>query len=110
MHSRNPAVIHRDIKPANIILTPSQTTVLVDFGLTKLYDARSNGTQTLVRAVSQGFSPIEQYTGRTGPQSDIYAMAVTMYLLLTNCLPPLAVKRSVHDELIRYVNSIQRFH
>ena len=100
LHSRNPAVIHRDIKPANIILTPNQTTVLVDFGLTKLYDARSNGTQTLGRAVSQGFSPVEQYTGRTGPQADIYALAATMYLLLTNCLPPSAVKRSMHDELI----------
>ena len=100
LHRRNPAVIHRDIKPANIILTPKQTTVLVDFGLTKLYDAQSNGTQTLGRAVSQGFSPIEQYTGRTGPQADIYAMAATMYLLLTNCLPPPAVRRSIHDELI----------
>ena len=100
LHSRHPGVIHRDIKPANIILTPNQTTVLVDFGLTKLYDPRSNGTQTLGRAVSQGFSPIEQYTGSTGPQADIYALAATMYLLLTNCLPPSAIKRSVQDELI----------
>ena len=100
LHSRKPAVVHRDIKPANIILTPNSTTVLVDFGLTKLYDPGSNGTQSLGRAVSPGFSPIEQYTGRTGPQSDIYAMAATMYLLLTNRLPPSALKRSVHDELI----------
>ncbi len=98
LHSR--AIVHRDIKPANIILTPNQTTVLVDFGLTKLYDARSSNTQTLVRAVSEGFSPLEQYTGRTGPQSDIYAMAATIYLLLTNCLPPPAIKRRIHDELI----------
>ena len=100
LHSRHPAVVHRDIKPANIILTPNSTTVLVDFGLTKLYDPRSNGTQSLGRAVSLGFSPIEQYTGQTGPQSDIYALAATMYLLLTNRLPPSAVKRSVQDELI----------
>jgi hypothetical protein len=98
LHSR--AIVHRDIKPANIILTPDQKTVLVDFGLTKLYDARSSNTQTLVRAVSEGFSPLEQYTGRTGPQADIYAMAATMYLLLTNCLPPPAIKRRIHDELI----------
>ena len=100
LHSRKPAVVHRDIKPANIILTPSQTTVLVDFGLTKLYDPHSNGTNSLGRAVSQGFSPIEQYTGQTGPQSDIYALAATMYLLLTNRLPPTAIQRSVQDELI----------
>lgn len=99
LHSRHPAVIHRDIKPANIILTPHHTTVLVDFGLTKLYDP-DHTTQTMVRAVSEGFSPLEQYTGKTGPQSDIYSVAATMYLLLTNRLPPAAMTRVVHDSLL----------
>jgi serine/threonine protein kinase len=99
LHSRNPAVIHRDIKPGNIILTPDQTAVLVDFGLTKLYDPNSD-THTLVRAVSGGYSPVEQYTGKTSPQSDIYAMAATMYFLLTLQLPPESVNRSYRDELI----------
>lgn len=99
LHSRNPAVIHRDIKPANIILTPMQTTVLVDFGITKLYDPNRD-TQTMVKAVSEGFSPIEQYVGRTSPQSDLYSMAATMYLLLTNRLPPSAMSRSMQDSLI----------
>jgi serine/threonine protein kinase len=99
LHSRNPAVIHRDIKPGNIILTPDQNAVLVDFGLTKLYDPNSN-TQTLVRAVSGGYSPVEQYVGKTSPQSDIYAMAATMYFLLTLKLPPESVNRSYRDELV----------
>ncbi len=99
LHSRNPAVIHRDIKPGNIILTPDETAVLVDFGLTKLYDPDSN-TQTMVRAVSQGFSPIEQYVGKTSPQSDIYSFAATMYFLMTLRIPPAAINRSVRDELI----------
>jgi len=99
LHSRNPAVIHRDIKPGNIILTPDQTAVLVDFGLTKLYDPNSD-TQTMVRAVSGGYSPIEQYVGKTSPQSDIYAMAATMYFLLTLRLPPESVNRSYRDVLI----------
>jgi serine/threonine protein kinase len=99
LHSRTPAVIHRDIKPGNIILTPDQTAVLVDFGLTKLHDPDSN-TQTIIRAVSEGFSPVEQYTGKTGPQSDIYSLAATMYFLLTNKIPPLAINRSIQDEII----------
>ncbi len=99
LHSQNPAVIHRDIKPGNIILTPDQTAVLVDFGLTKLYDPNSD-TQTMVRAVSGGYSPVEQYVGKTSPQSDIYAMAATMYFLLTLKLPPESVNRSYRDELI----------
>ncbi len=98
LHNRD--IVHRDIKPANIILTHNGTTVLVDFGLTRLYDPQSNNTQTLVRAVSEGFSPLEQYTGKTGPQTDMYAMAATIYLLLTNRLPPSALRRSMHDELI----------
>ncbi|HYX51739.1 MAG TPA: protein kinase, partial [Ktedonobacteraceae bacterium] len=99
LHSRNPAVIHRDIKPGNIILTPDQTAVLVDFGLTKLYDPNSD-TQTLIRAVSGGYSPVEQYVGKTSPPSDIYAMAATIYFLLTLQLPPESVNRSYRDELI----------
>ncbi len=99
LHSRHPAIIHRDIKPANIILTPQQTAVLVDFGLTKLYDPNRN-TQTMVKAVTAGFSPVEQYIGKTSPQSDIYSMAATIYLLLTNRLPPPAMTRVGQDTLI----------
>jgi serine/threonine protein kinase len=98
LHSRNPPIIHRDIKPGNIILTPQQTAVLVDFGLTKLYDPVET-TRTMIKAVSEGFSPIEQYVGKTCPQSDIYAMAATMYLLLTNKLPSSSLSRAMHDDL-----------
>jgi len=99
LYSRNPPIIHRDIKPGNIILTPQQTTVLVDFGLTKLYDPAET-TRTMIKAVSEGFSPVEQYVGKTCPQSDIYSMAATMYLLLTNRLPPAALGRTMRDDLI----------
>ncbi len=99
LHSRHPAVMHRDIKPGNIIITPDQTAVLVDFGLTKLYDPDSD-TQTNVRAVSEGFSPVEQYFGKTCPQSDIYSLAATIYFMLTGHVPPTSVQRSVHDTLI----------
>jgi serine/threonine protein kinase len=99
LHSRQPAIIHRDIKPGNILLTPDGTTVLVDFGLTKIEDPK-RATQTLIKAVTEGFSPLEQYTGTTGPRSDIYSMAATMYLLLTNRLPPPALQRSYQDDLV----------
>lgn len=99
LHSRSSPVLHRDIKPANIILTPNQIAVLVDFGLTKLYDPAKE-TSTLVRAVSEGFSPVEQYIGKTSPQSDIYALAATMYFLLTRTTPPASIDRSLQDLLI----------
>jgi serine/threonine protein kinase len=99
LHSRHPPVMHRDIKPANIILTPNQTAVLVDFGLTKLYDPGKD-TSTLIRAVSVGFSPVEQYIGKTSPQSDMYALAATMYFLLTQTTPPASIDRSLQDFLV----------
>ncbi len=106
LHGRNPPVLHRDIKPANIILTPQGQAVLVDFGLTRLYDP-SVETQTMARAISEGFSPLEQYIGQTSPQSDIYALAATMYFLLTAQVPPTSVARSMQDTLLppRQLNS-----
>lgn len=99
LHGRNPPVLHRDIKPANIILMPQGQAVLVDFGLTRLYDP-STQTQTMARAVSEGFSPLEQYIGQTSPQSDIYALAATMYFLLTAQAPPASVARSIQESLL----------
>lgn len=99
LHSRRPPVMHRDIKPGNIVLTPNNTAVLLDFGLTKLYDPNVS-TQTLGRAVTEGFSPLEQYIGKTSPQSDIYSMGATFYILWTNRLPPAATSRGARDELI----------
>lgn len=99
LHSRNPPVLHRDIKPANIILTPQGQAVLVDFGLTRLYDPNVE-TQTMARAVSEGFSPLEQYIGQTSPRSDIYALAATMYFLLTSQSPPASVARSMQETLL----------
>ena len=99
LHSRTPAIIHRDIKPSNIILTPDERAVLVDFGLTRLYDPAS-ASNTMVRAVSEGFSPVEQYVGKTTPQSDIYSMAATIYFLLTMTVPQGAMSRAMHDQLV----------
>jgi formylglycine-generating enzyme required for sulfatase activity len=88
LHRLNPPVIHRDIKPANIRITPDNQAILVDFGISKEYDPNQK-TMEGARAVTPGFSPIEQYgMGRTDARSDVYALGATLYNLLTNQIPP----------------------
>ncbi|PPJ62620.1 serine/threonine-protein kinase [Cuspidothrix issatschenkoi] len=73
--------LHRDIKPANILLRQNkQEAVLIDFGLT-----RSMATKSMTASLTEGYAPIEQYRrkGSFGPHTDVYALAATLYYLLT---------------------------
>ncbi len=91
LHSQTPPIIHRDIKPDNIIITAEGRAMLVDFGISKLYEA-SRGTSTGSKAITPGYSPPEQYgIGKTDARSDVYALGATLYTLLTGQVPPEAV-------------------
>lgn len=80
-------IIHRDIKPGNIKRTPNGRIVLVDFGVAKV-DETTEGTVVGARAITPGYSPLEQYSGSTDARSDIYALGATLYILLTGERPP----------------------
>ena len=101
LHNQNPPIIHRDIKPANIRITPQGQATLVDFGLAKTYTPGSRTTMG-ARAVTPGFSPLEQYSGkgRTDNRTDIYALGATLYTLLTGEEPPEAPDRDLGAGLI----------
>lgn len=107
LHSQKRPVIHRDIKPANIRVAPDGRAYLVDFGLVKLYENQAFTTPG-ARGMTPGFSPPEQYgQGGTNARSDIYALAATLYTLLTGIVPPESVHRyaQVHLQPAHKLNS-----
>ncbi|MDZ4873281.1 MAG: Serine/threonine-protein kinase PknD [Chroococcidiopsis cubana SAG 39.79] len=91
IHARG--IIHRDISPDNIILRESDAKpVLIDFGVVKELATRfqsSNSTPAQATTVGKlGYAPSEQIqTGRAYPSSDLYALAVTVVVLLTGREP-----------------------
>jgi len=106
LHRQKPAIIHRDIKPANIKIMPPDEdyplgrAMLVDFGIAKTYDPLLKTTLG-ARAVTPGYSPLEQYgQGTTDVRTDVYALGATLYTLLTGQEPPESPQRAVRDPLI----------
>lgn len=100
LHNRQPPVVHRDVKPENIRITPDGQAMLVDFGLVKLYDPQMRTTLG-ARAVTPGYAPPEQYgKGKTDPRTDQYALAATLYNLLTGVQPMESVQRLAGGRLL----------
>ena len=82
LHALNPPLIHRDIKAENIIRTPEGAYVLIDFGISRLYES---GKDRDSRILGTPFSaPPEQFGyQQTDPRSDIYALGVLLHELAT---------------------------
>jgi len=83
-------LLHRDISPDNILLDKWGTPALIDFGAAR-EDAslKTNAVSTML-VVKDGYSPHEFYVsgGKQGPFSDLYALAATMYHVISGEAPP----------------------
>jgi tRNA A-37 threonylcarbamoyl transferase component Bud32 len=84
LHHRPQPVIFRDLKPANIMVDPAGQIHLVDFGIARLFAARTQGT--LIG--TPGYAAPEQYQGLAPtPATDQYGLGATLHHLLSGTNP-----------------------
>lgn len=94
-------VVHRDIKPENILLTRYATPKLADFGIARQRDEERNLTRTGSVLGTWAFMAPEQRTDAKSvdARADLYAVAATLFNLVTGRDPFDLYTVEVHDEL-----------
>lgn len=85
LHSQKPPIVYRDMKPANVMLKPDGNIKIIDFGIAREY-RNENDLDTTVLG-TRGYAPPEQYSRKTDPRSDIFALGMTLHHLLTGINP-----------------------
>ncbi|HEY2468863.1 MAG TPA: serine/threonine-protein kinase [Terracidiphilus sp.] len=102
-------IVHRDLKPSNILIRKDNQVKLLDFGIAKLIEGEGDSETRHVftiggNALTPEYAAPEQLQGeQITTATDVYALGVLLYLLLTGQHPTASVGRNTPVELVRSI-------
>ncbi len=89
-HAEARGIVHRDLKPENVMVSSSGTVKIADFGVAKALQADGTAPLTLsgtTVGTPAYMAPEQALAGSVGPATDLYAVGVIAYELLTGEVP-----------------------
>ena len=103
-HAHREGVIHRDVKPGNILVGRGEQVKLADFGIAKAAFAEEDLTTTgNLLGTSRYLSPEQVTGGEVDARSDLYALGVVLYEMLTG-RPPFEAETHIATATMRLTN------